>query len=129
MIRVARIVGEGYDLEMDAETPKALVLSNGHREVQVFVDEDTMAQVIGLLADAVEEPNPTPNWPKELPTQDPPRAAAAPAPPAPKPPPKKPKVHIPVDIVTGKPLKEPEPEVDEGPGEEYDDAETGVASL
>jgi len=52
MIRVVRIAGEIFDLETKKSTPKALVLSNGIRELSIHIEDDTAVAVIALMKEA-----------------------------------------------------------------------------
>jgi hypothetical protein len=60
MIRVVRIMGESVNLETGEETQKAIVLSNGSQEVEVFADERTIAKVIALLQPLAQQLPPAP---------------------------------------------------------------------
>ena len=124
MIEVVRITGESFDLKSGAEIPKALVLSNGIREIHVTVGDEVVAEVVGMMAEAagiahevgpVPPPAPPPgngdlDAAVEAVQQDiQRRVSAQPAP---------------IAQVEDAPVDE-----DEGPGEEYDDESTGVSSL
>jgi hypothetical protein len=49
MIRVVRITGEGFNLENGAQEPKAIVLSNGDKEISVPVDDDSINALLHLV--------------------------------------------------------------------------------
>jgi hypothetical protein len=55
MIVVRRIAGESYDLVTGKEQPKALVLSNGHSEVFVPINEETVLRVIQLMVTSPQD--------------------------------------------------------------------------
>jgi len=111
MIRVTRIAGESYDLESGRSLPKALVLSNGVRELQVFVDDEVAVQVLQLM---------------ELVEAAPVQAAK----PQPKIQPKAKAPAEPVMATIGDEEDNSNVELDGSePGEEYSDSATGAASL
>ncbi len=73
MIRVIRIAGESFDLESGKEMSKAIVLSNGHRELSVYVDDDIIQGLLQMSAEAVSEAPQIPQhpgWPKSLPSDN-----------------------------------------------------------
>lgn len=143
MIRVVRIAGESYDLETGATRPKEVVLSNGHREVGLPVDDEKvqdllmMAAEIDMLAqlgekeglveeELVTAPNgiPVPRWGGPSPSQG--NGGAE------RPPDMSqlsdemgPHDHTHEGPVT----YEPESDEEYEPGEEYNDPATGVGSL
>lgn len=128
MIRVVRIAGESFDLETKKELPKSLVLSNGTRELSVYVDDDTAAEVLKMMLEGTRPdtststrpalkraPEPVPIHTFEKPTQ----------------------ARSPVPVCSnenGRPTPSvvAEGEEENGglePGEEYDDPATGAGSL
>lgn len=58
MIKVVRISGESFDLESGKEIPKALVLSNGIREILIPVDEEIIVQVIQMTTETSTQVHP-----------------------------------------------------------------------
>jgi hypothetical protein len=48
MIRVARIAGESFDFITKSELPKALILSNGFRELSLHVDDETARAIVEM---------------------------------------------------------------------------------
>ena len=111
MIVVRRIAGESFDLVTGEEIPKSLVLTNGHSEVSIPVDDASVARVIELMATSPSpesggEPVSAPHLPLADSSQLPLTAGAT----------------NPVLQVA------PEPADDRTPGE-YDDPESGVASI
>lgn len=48
-IRVTRIMGESFDLETGHQLPKSIVLTNGVKEIPVFVDDDVALAVIEMM--------------------------------------------------------------------------------
>lgn len=53
MIRVTRIVGESFDLESGEEKSKAIMLSNGHRELLVHVSDGVIDSLLRMTAEAL----------------------------------------------------------------------------
>ena len=100
MIRVIRIVGESFDIDTKQETPKMIVLSNGHREVSVPVDDEAARAIVNML---LEELSDKPIQEDKDPVQPKSRGNGKPKPRAPK------KIEF-------------SPE--DGPGNEYDDPAT-----
>ena len=112
MIFVSRIVGESYDLQTGKELPKALVLSNGTYEHTLYVDDKTVQAIISLGKTTVST---------QKPVVIPPEDAEAPE-------------HSEVRLsprLMPQPVEAPVENIaqDDGPGADYDDPTTGVASL
>jgi hypothetical protein len=126
VIKVVRIAGESYDLETGAEMPKALVLSNGVREVSIHVDDSVINEVVQMMQESPSAPAPIAapveppggNGGLELPDVDlqTPRISTTQPRPA---------VNLEAEIAAAEATV-----AGEGfePGEEYDDPGTGAAS-
>jgi hypothetical protein len=117
MIFVSRIIGESYDMNTGKEMPKAIALSNGKEEVLLYVD-DNIVQALIQMAKKSE------------------RAVVVPPPvdlqvPARRPePPEDTNVRLNPRLVPQVvDVPEEPPAQDDGPGADYDDPTTGVASL
>jgi hypothetical protein len=108
VIKLVSIVGESYNLETGQETKKALVLSNGIRQLTVEVGDEVIRDLIMMQLEAKQTPREVNNIVvqpvvaeevSEEPADVPTMAAVADAP------------------------------VDEDPGFEYADSSTGTASI
>ena len=111
MLKVTKILEGGIDLETQKELPRSIVISNGHREVLVTVNDNVIRELTNLLSS---------------------NGASARAAPAPQRPPMSPR-----PAATGM-LAFDEPDRDDlvqfndddfEPGEEFSDSGTGVGSL
>ena len=129
MLKVVKITEGGIDLETKKKLPRALVISNGHREVDVPANDIVIREVIALLAEnggpsTVQEHVTLDDASRYVEPKSPPRNIARP-PPSPQP----------VYETGPSPFveEEEEPQMldDEGfePGEEFDDGGTGASSL
>jgi len=140
MLKVVKITEGGIDLETKTELPRAIVISNGHREVTVPANDIVIKEVVALFA---ENGGPKPEgaerhlaaahkWPlghggasSYVDPKSPPRNIERP-PPSPQP----------VTMGSPSPFIEeaeegPQTPDDEGfePGEEFNDGGTGASSL
>lgn len=128
MIRVTKVLGESFDLETKEETPKALILSNGIREFQLYIDDATAMAIIAMIqeekerlsAPLEEEPVPVKKAKRKLPPEFPPEFSKPKLEDAP--------VEVRVATVEEMPEEAYESE-DREPGEEYNDFLTGAGSL
>jgi hypothetical protein len=116
MIFVSRIVGESYDLGSGKELPKALVLSNGKEELLLFVEDDIIQSIIRLSQTAAPAAPAAPVQKQVLKLQDQVQVSD------------ESEVRLNPSLIP-EPAELPEPPVEEGPGSDYDDPTTGVASL
>lgn len=125
MIRVVRIAGESYDLETGATCSKEVILSNGHREIGLPVDDERVQHLLLMAAEV--------DMLTQLRTADP----------EPKPAPKgnggvehvkvtvalSDDIGVVDEVEAHSQVYEPEPDEEYEPGEEYNDPTTGVGSL
>ena len=114
MIKVSRISGESYDLETGDKILKAIVLTNGKREIAIQVSDDVITQI--LMMERESKGDFQPNKPADLKIVTPnfvEQVTFEPAEP----------VDLPKNIV------EPEVNYDREIGEEYNDPDTGVNSI
>jgi hypothetical protein len=129
MLKVVKITEGGIDLETKAKLPRALVISNGHREVDVPANDIVISEVIALLAEnggprAVQEHVTLDDASRYAEPRSPRRNVVRP-PPSPQP----------VYEAGPSPFVEeeegPQMSDDDGfePGEEFDDGGTGASSL
>jgi hypothetical protein len=56
MIKVSRIVGESYDLETGTQIQKAIVLSNGSKEIAIHVPDEVITQILLMQSMSSEQP-------------------------------------------------------------------------
>jgi len=56
MISVIKIVGDSFDFRTGKETPKSIVLSNGKKEVSIYVNDEEALAIVSMLADEVVVP-------------------------------------------------------------------------
>jgi len=114
MIKVSRIAGESYDLETGDKILKAIILTNGKREIAIQVSDEVITQI--LLMERESKGDLQANKPSELKIVTPSfveQVTFEHAEPT----------DIPKDIV------EPPFSYDREIGEEYNDPDTGVNSL
>ena len=121
MITLIKIVGESFDFRTNTQTTKAIVLSNGKREVSVYVSDEEALALVSMLADEVPA---TEKEPDIAVRSEPVQPVSRPA-----------LVRMETETVdmTG-PQVPSEPELvdepgDQDPGVEFDDQLTGVGSL
>jgi hypothetical protein len=126
MLKVVKIRGESFDLETGAKEPsKALVVSNGFREVDVPVNEKDVMSILQLAAELSEVK--TPNMqsvsakevvPEMIPRTFEPEVVSPPA--------STPVVYaVPDNDYQAPPVSSEDREL----GEEYDDELTGTSSI
>jgi hypothetical protein len=112
MLKVVKIIEGGINLETQEELPRSIVISNGHREVHVAVNDNVIKELVALFVDN--------GSPRDVDPEDVPRMKPRP-PPSPRP----------VRTEPESPLESPELDEDDGfePGEEFRDSGTGASSL
>lgn len=54
MLKVTKIIEGGIDLETNQELPRTIVVSNGHREVNIPANDNVIRQLIRLFAENSE---------------------------------------------------------------------------
>lgn len=139
MIKIVRIAGESFDLETQQEMPKALILSNGERELSLYVDDDVAKEIIEMMKETAKPAQmrqagyAVPPGPQRLGNVE------APCRPLPTAKPQTdfepgnpdPIVSVPpmATIEVGGAALEPGDNAEIEPGEEYNDPATGAASL
>jgi hypothetical protein len=127
MIQVTRITGESFDFVTKQELPKALVLSNGIRDVSLHVDDETARIIVEMLLES-EAASHTKGRGGNGATSPKPKEVYAPVyQDEPEPP------YVPdaleQDLGPTMELGDEEPEDGLEPGEEYNDPSTGAGSL
>ena len=107
MIKLVQITGESYDLETGKERPKAIVLSNGVRQLSIEVSDEAVKEIIQMQLEVAKK-EPLMERMASQPPQIRPLVEAAPAP------------------VLAELAETPE---DDDPGVDYADSSTGTASI
>ena len=112
MIKLIQIVGESYNLETGQETKKALVLSNGIRQLSVEVSDEVIRDLIMMQLEASQAETPSTRAANHVVVQP-----------------------VVVEETSEEPVDVPtmaavaDAPVDEDPGFEYADSSTGTASI
>jgi hypothetical protein len=126
VIKVVRIAGESYDLETGSELSKAIVLSNGAREISIHVDDNIIGEIVQMMTEA--QGGTLPMGPSKPQVPQPTGGNGGLEPPdvkSPSPPLVKPKVKLEAELAAAEAAVSGE---EFEPGEEYDDPGTGAAS-
>jgi hypothetical protein len=117
MIKISRIAGESYELETGKRFPKAIVLTNGIREVAIHVPDEIVTQLLQMEAESSGNPqNVAPRGPSQIEDDDVDRR----------------ELSVPVSHTLEDQMSSDEEDFEPAErevGEEYNDPDTGAASI